>query len=161
MKGFTLIELMVVVVILAVASTAVVPNFVRSLRAAQLRTSAENLTAAVRLGQIRALTQGRFYRLVLDQTTYWLEEDVQKPETVNSNEQNFQKIDGKIGRLAQLPAGVVLKDYPPQMLLSPNGRISSSELKVCRENDCVGIVAGRVLGQIELISVKDGANAVL
>ncbi len=154
---------MLVVVILAVASMAVVPNFVRSIQAAELRSTAENLIASVRIGQIRALTQGRWYRIVLNPTQYWLEQELQRTsqESLSFDKPSFERATGKYGRQSSLPSGIILKDYPSEVLLSPGGKISSSELKVCRDTRCIGIAAGRELGQIELISVKDNQNAAI
>jgi general secretion pathway protein H len=74
MQGFTLIEIMVVFAIAAMLVAGVVKGF-RSLRKADLRESATNLSGAMRYLFDRASVTGKIHRIVIDMETrmYWAE----------------------------------------------------------------------------------------
>jgi general secretion pathway protein H len=74
MQGFTLIEIMVVLAISAMMVAGVVKGF-RSLRKADLRESATNLSGAMRYLFDRASVTGKIHRIVIDMETrmYWAE----------------------------------------------------------------------------------------
>lgn len=74
-SGFTLVELMVVVVILSVLAVAIAPQFAGTYQAALLRGVARQLVTAVRLASSQAVTRGRDVRLMIDgeRHRYWME----------------------------------------------------------------------------------------
>lgn len=74
-SGFTLIELMVVIVVISILAGAVVPMFGSSRSDAQLRAAARDLISALRLARSEAVASGRPHRLCLesDTQTYWIE----------------------------------------------------------------------------------------
>jgi general secretion pathway protein H len=73
--GFSLIELMVVLVVLSVLTALVVPQFGGTYSDAVLRASARKLIAVLQLAYSQAVTTGRVHRVQLDTETcrYWLE----------------------------------------------------------------------------------------
>jgi general secretion pathway protein H len=76
-SGFTLLELMLVLAILAVAGAMVVPYLTGSISALRLGKSTERVFAAAREGRGLATLRGLRLRLVLDfdARTFWLEEE--------------------------------------------------------------------------------------
>jgi prepilin-type N-terminal cleavage/methylation domain-containing protein len=64
-KGFTLMELMVVVAIIAIVSAAVVPSFSMSLRRNRQREAANLIVQAVFAARSRAARTGRCHRVVI------------------------------------------------------------------------------------------------
>lgn len=74
-KGFTLVELTVVLMIIAVATTLVVPQVLGSITSVRLRESARDLLVAARYAHDFATTRRRVCRLVIDtkQQTYHIE----------------------------------------------------------------------------------------
>ena len=55
--GFTLIELMVVIAIVAILTAIAIPNFINWRRNAQMRASADELLSAVQLTKLRAVKE--------------------------------------------------------------------------------------------------------
>ncbi|MEO5559469.1 MAG: GspH/FimT family pseudopilin [Dokdonella sp.] len=65
-SGFTLIELMAVIVLLAIATTAVTFSFSKSLQSARIRGASRDLVAALRYTRGQAIVKGKQEVLTLD-----------------------------------------------------------------------------------------------
>jgi general secretion pathway protein H len=65
-RGFTLLELLVVMVILAIAFFAVRPNFVRSLQANRDRAAVRRVVGVLTSARTQAVARGRLVRVFLD-----------------------------------------------------------------------------------------------
>ena len=65
-RGFTLIELMAVILLIAIAMTIVSVSFSKSLRAAKIRAASRDLVAALRYTRGQAIVKGKSQALVLD-----------------------------------------------------------------------------------------------
>ena len=65
-RGFTLIELIAVIVLLAIAMTVVTISFSKSLQSAKVRGASRDLVAALRYTRGQAIVKGRQEVLVLD-----------------------------------------------------------------------------------------------
>ena len=74
-SGFTLVELMVVIVVLTVLTAMIVPEFSGTWQEARLRAGGRRLAAAIRLAASQAVTLNREHRLHVDpeRREYWLE----------------------------------------------------------------------------------------
>ena len=72
--GFTLLEIIVVMAILAIITAAVVPVYSHSMRAIQARSARNTLIGLLQFTQEKAVTEGCEYRLYLDkkENTYWV-----------------------------------------------------------------------------------------
>jgi len=64
-RAFTLIEVMVTVLVIAVLSTLMLPSFMGSFQKTALNTATQDLTTALRYLQHQAVLTGRPHRLVL------------------------------------------------------------------------------------------------
>jgi len=65
-RGFTLVELMAVILLIAIAMTIVSVSFSKSLRAAKIRAASRDLVAALRYTRGQAIVKGKSQALVLD-----------------------------------------------------------------------------------------------
>lgn len=65
-RGFTLLEVVIVMVILALVYTLVVPSLNNRASGAELRVAARNVAAALRLTRSQAIEQQREATLILD-----------------------------------------------------------------------------------------------
>jgi general secretion pathway protein H len=64
--GFSMIELLIVLVIIAIASALVIPMFGKGVSTTELKSAARQLASGLRLARSEALTQRRETFLVLD-----------------------------------------------------------------------------------------------
>lgn len=74
-KGFTLVELVVVMVIIAICAALTIPNFAAWMRSYHLRSAARDMVSILRTANMRAITNSREYRVYFsdDHEKYWLE----------------------------------------------------------------------------------------
>jgi type II secretion system protein H len=74
-RGFTILELMIVLVLLGVLAAMILPAFNRSYRDAVLRSDARKLAAAMSLAYSQSVTLGRVHRLCVAgaERRWWLE----------------------------------------------------------------------------------------
>ena len=117
--GFTLLELVVVLFILALAGALVAPGFSRSFGQLRLRAATRDIAALLRFARARAIASQGVLEVVLDRqtNTYWLRgpswiiESLSGIDRVAAPEDPSQPWQAQMGqaRVRPLPAGVTLK----------------------------------------------------
>jgi general secretion pathway protein H len=109
-QGFSLIELILVLVLLGISSLVVIPNVNRGMRAQQLRKTALEFAAVARDLRSRALDGGMPQQLILDteENRYWVarQREVHLPPNV---------------RFAEIEGGETLDRRTRRFLFFPNG----------------------------------------
>lgn len=118
-SGFTLLELVVVLFILALATALVAPAFGRSFGQAQLRAATRDLAALCRFARTQAIISQGILEVVLDRqaNSYWLrgrESDhiagrLSGLDQVLPARDLEQSIQNREARVRALPTGVTLK----------------------------------------------------
>jgi general secretion pathway protein H len=105
--GFTLVELIIVVTILAILSVGVVPVFNGSFRTLQSDHGLRDFAATVRFAQERAITAGVEYRLYLDpdENSYGL----RRLAGMEGEDKLFEPVAVQRQETVQLPRGLTFK----------------------------------------------------
>lgn len=97
-RGFTILELLVVLAVIAVVSAIVTPNFIRWRNNAKMRDAVDNLMGDLEMAKISAVKENNFvavlfnpkgYRVFVDKANFWVRDD-----------------DERLLRDRKLPAGV-------------------------------------------------------
>lgn len=102
--GFTLLELMLVMTLLAIISVAVVPIFSGSVGMVQMRSTRANFVGLLSHVQERAVAESREYRLYIDdrENSYWVARRV----GMEDGEKIFEAVEEPFGQLHYLPRNV-------------------------------------------------------
>ena len=106
-RGFTLIEILIVVIILAVIAGISIPNFAKSLITIELSQTAQDLLMTMRFAQSRSVLQGGVYQLVFEDgfKSYHLEQA--KTDTSETEEEIiFIPMNNRWGKKHLVPSSV-------------------------------------------------------
>jgi prepilin-type N-terminal cleavage/methylation domain-containing protein len=118
-RGFTVTELLVVMVIMALLAGLAVPSFARSLQSERLRTGARTVVSMVQLARTRAITRHTFTRLRIDYDEGLLTiEELSQPDVMSGRAGSMASAESRqptwveqrdsLGRPRSLPGGVRL-----------------------------------------------------
>jgi len=146
-KGFTLIEIIFVVVLLGIVAGLAFPNLSQGYYQFQLNQKADNLAYLMRYAQSRAVVEGKKHRLlfVLDEKKYWLE---QKKDTDEEVEESYHRISGRLGRSFTLPQKMTATTDTETALFYPDGRMDKIQITVCHKDYCRTISTKEVNGYV-------------
>lgn len=120
-KGFTLIELMVVVAMLAILASLAAPSFADAIRRHRVESMREEMLASITLARVEAMTQGREVTLLrttpcpqaataMDWDCGWTAfADLNGNNTINAGEPILHVVQGKPGtRIQRNPAASLM-----------------------------------------------------
>ena len=104
--GFTFLELIVVLALLAIISASIVPVYVRSMNGIQMRSARNGLIGTLRFIQELSVRESREFRLYIDAKNglYW----VMRMAKVEDGEKKFEPIAETWGAETQLPERFVI-----------------------------------------------------
>jgi prepilin-type N-terminal cleavage/methylation domain-containing protein len=128
-KGFTLIELIVVLVVISISIALVAPSLPRISRTVELKGAAKKISAILRYYRSVAGNQGKVYRVFFDSNLR--EVRVQSMEPTEGKGEEERKNEKSPQKVYSLPEGVQIKEikvdspqYPsdlPTIEFYPNG----------------------------------------
>lgn len=131
-RGFTVIEIVLVVIIMAVLAALAVPNFAKGFDGFQLRQAASDIKAQARWAQAMAMAQQRVYRLTIDaeEGCYSLERE--KDKTSPDGSPSYEAVPGSPGRKHCVPEEVKFSSDAAQVRLNPDGTIDPATIQLER-----------------------------
>lgn len=151
-NGFTLMELLLVAGIMVIAAAIAVPNFAKTAARLELKHAADDMANAIRYGQLRAVMKGKPQRLNMDERGYWLEEDRSGESRVSiSARPLFERIKEASGRRRNFPSGIKLTQDDEPIVFSPDGRMASAAMRLCRQDTCLIVTTGEQRGRVEIL----------
>ena len=161
-RGFTVIELLLVVVIVAVMAALAVPNFGSTYARIQLRKAADDLAYHMRYAQSYAITKNTLTRLEFDSsfTQYWL---ARQPGD-EAAQDAFIGLTGRMGEVVGVPRDIQIsfKDGDPVLYFYPDGTIDKRSIDFCRVHpayrrgeECLFISTQKQRGQVHVLKQSD------
>lgn len=160
--GFTLIEILLVAVILAVIAVLAVPDFSRTYAGIELRKAADDLAYRMRYAQSYAITTNTRVRLEFDPlfTQYWLTrptDSLREQSGDDAAQDVFERLTGRLGQSMSLPRDVRLsfEDGDPPLFFYPDGTIDKRRISLCRGEDCVFVSTQKQRGQVHVFKQSD------
>lgn len=130
-RGFTLIELMTIIALLAVISTMAVPNFIQFIRNNQVQSKADELVKFLQYARSQAIVNRQAYEVDLSSNDEWLVSKVE--ESVDPDPIDDKRTLSFNTAQAQ-PRTTTLTDN--KLIYRANGTVlESARITVCRDND--------------------------
>lgn len=108
--GFTILEILIVVVILLMAATLVAPAIDSGLRARQVRSAVRTIAGAMRSRQGEAVRTGKMQRMIIDSTANQIQLEHRAPLDL-----------GEVAHIADLRGGELLSGGLVRVTFFPNG----------------------------------------
>ena len=114
--GFTLVELLLVVVLIAVVTAMTVPRFKRTAEEFRLKAAAFDIYKLIQFAKENALVQQRDHRVhfVFSDGTYQL--------LRVSDDGTFRPFQGRFGKRKNLPEGISFRSDADKLACYPDGR---------------------------------------
>jgi prepilin-type N-terminal cleavage/methylation domain-containing protein len=167
--GFTLYEIIIVLVVLLVVAGLVAPSFAGFLPSFRIRKAGEDLIAAVEKARVDAVLTSRRFRLVFSKepAAYRLEYE---PDPMNEPA-TFRRLPGEWGAKNELPDGVAFSSLDgaaevPEALagvfeecleFSPDGSASAMTIVLALENgETVTIEVNPADGRARVVEPAEG-----
>ncbi len=118
-RGFTFLELIFVILIIAVLTGVSMPMFKNTFLNMQMSQISSDLAEALNYARQSAILNRNEYRVRLnaDGGDFWIEY-----KTFQDNKIKFEKLEGKFGRIYNLPKGVSMTSDKDALAFYPNGR---------------------------------------
>lgn len=148
-QGFTLVELLLVVIILSIISGIAIPSFKKTYLNLQLNNTADNIAYLLRLGQARAVTQRSQYRLVFNPEfkSCWLEKEV------SINPSTFERLSSKFSRNIVVPSGIIIQIENRIINIYPDGKFDPVEIYLKNRNEKTLLIS--TIGSLGYVEVQD------
>ncbi len=151
-NGFTLLELIVVMTILAVISMAVVPVYVAGMTAVEIRNARSDFIATLRFIQELSIKESREYRLYISQDdgTYW----VMRLSGLKDTEKQFEPVVEEFGVEKRLPEYLKITRVQARKERSGNARFIACLPNGASDQAVVSMRDQRMRGRSFDIEVK-------
>ncbi len=136
--GFSLIEILLVVVILGVIVTMTIPNFHGSFQGLQLKRSIEKIAQLLRYAQSRSILKNRCHRVVFDskKRSYWLEEADGRQEDVGVPI-SYRRLNGRWGKIKKVDESFFVSSDEDKFYFSDDGRIKGADINLCKNDTSI------------------------
>jgi general secretion pathway protein H len=149
-RGFSLLELMLVLVLVGAVSAVVVPSFIQGMAGVQLETATRDLVTQFRQARTRAVSTQRVYRVLL------------QPSQVPGEPSSYALADEYEHPIRTFPlpevvsfAGAGEPGWSPVISFYPNGRSSSGRVVMAAGNRRMTIVMNPITGFGSAERVRD------
>lgn len=129
-KGFTLIEIMTVVIIIGIVCALAAPNFGKGYSRFQLDKTTDDLINVSRWAQAMAIGQGRIYALYfsVDRHAYGIQ---YAKDAVDPDDRSvFEPVPGPLGHMHLVPDAVHIRVHDDKLEFYPDGTIDPTTIEV-------------------------------
>jgi len=107
-RGFSLIELIIVLVVIGLSVSLVVPSFSRFSKTIELKGAARKISAILRYCRSEAVNKGQTYQIIFDSDLR--EVRVQKTEPSEEKEEELKREGKAVRQMYHLPGGINVKE---------------------------------------------------
>jgi general secretion pathway protein H len=107
-RGFALIELVVVLILIGVSAALVIPGFTRVSKSVELRAAAKKVAGLLRYYRNEAVQRGKVYQVLFDFNLREIR--VQSVEIVKGNEQSEEMEEMRLQQRFPMPMDIQVKE---------------------------------------------------
>ena len=157
--AFTLIELLLVIVLMAIFAGVALPNLPKQISAIQIEQTAKNMSYLMCYVQSLAVVHQREYRFCFssDHLKYWIEEGPAEtsgvPQASSDKDDRFQKIKGEKGKIFSVPSGIAADIENDVIGFYPDGSIDRIRIVLQNKDQKKIIISSQERrGQVDVFS---------
>lgn len=107
-RGFSLIEVIIVLVLISLSAALVVPGFSRFSKSVELRATAKKVSGILRYYRNEAVQKGKVYQILFDFNLREIR--VQSVEIIKSDEQKDEREEMRLHQRYPLPADIQVRE---------------------------------------------------
>lgn len=141
--SFTFLEILIVVIILGVIASISVPRFHETFNNLQLKMAAYDLGQFFRYTQGEAVRDGRTYKIVLENHSYWLMAEKEDGE--------FERPASRWGRTNMINNSIEVISEEKEIYFYPEGRIDRVEINLKRGELTYTLTTKERQGYVEIL----------
>lgn len=143
--GFTLIEIILVVLILSVIAAMALPNFSRSYVQMQFKGDIQELVQSMKYAQSRAVGKNTIMRISFDtqESTYWLEQQ--------NEDGDFERFRGRMAGELKISGDVRFDGNSEAILFYPDGQMDKTYIYICRKEICYTVSTKEQRGFVHIL----------
>lgn len=131
-RGFSLFELLVVIVLMSLALAVVLPSFSRGLKGLELKATGRDLITRMKQARSRSITEQRVFRILVSKEGNPLEGEAANYYTfTNEFEEEIKRFVFPGGISSQVEDG----EFPVKISFYPNGRSSGASFLLVNEQE--------------------------
>jgi len=157
-NGFTLIEILLVIIIIGIVLGLAVPNFSKGYSRFQLDKTADDLLECSRWAQAMAIGQERAYALSFseDHRSYGLvrakiNDEINGQINEDLDQDSFEPVKGALGRMHTIPATVTL-DAQDRIEFYPDGTIDQATIELTSSDKQIELSSTEVRGMMTKVN---------
>jgi len=163
-RGFSLVEMIVVLVILSLSISLVTPSLSRFFRTVELKGAAKKISGILRYCRSEAVNKGLVYQVLFDSDLR--EVRVQSKESTEAKKEEENKKEGKVPKKAySLPDGIRIKkvdvaspeyssDFPTIEFYPNGGSNGGSVLLDSQDRNGFNIEVHFLTGMVKVVKVE-------
>ncbi len=146
-KGFTLIEMLLVVLVLAIIAGISIPNFKGTYSGMQLKNEVDQLTYLMRYAQSRAVIKNAPMQVVFISNN-------RQYRLLQKKEDEFEKFSSRMGRLYSVSDKISITAQKDHINFYPDGSIDKERVDVCSDKKCFIISTREQRGYVNVYQKK-------
>jgi prepilin-type N-terminal cleavage/methylation domain-containing protein len=152
LAGFTLIEMLLVVMIVAIISVLSVPRFSKAHQGIILKKQADDIVYLMRYAQSRAINKNKLLQFLFSEefSSYRILE-AESNDYREISDATFIPFQSRLARVRKINSRNFIKSDLRYIHFYPDGQIDRLSFEVCNENKCFAVSTEFQRGNINLL----------
>ena len=153
--GFTMIEILLVVVILGVISVISIPNFSQAHKNMVLKKQAEDISYLMRYAQSRAIVKGKHIQFKFNNefSSYRLLEEEGDVHYIEDME--FHPFPSRLSRVRKIKNNINVQSDVSSIMFYPDGKIERVNFDVCNKRKCFILTTKVQRGSVRMLGPEN------